>query len=160
MDAKQVYRAERAAMLKAWRYRYEGLVVQALRGSAHARLQAARLFDLLHEKRYGVHRSLEALTVAGDTGWEAAKSRFEAAWAALSCATDEVAARLERLTSTQEAEDARNDRSRARRAVAVGDVVVLHDEWAHPYPAGRGARGRRDQGHPGPAAAGVSWGRE
>lgn len=152
MDAKQGYQAERAAALKAWRVRYEGLVAQALRGSAHARLEAARLFDILHEKRYGVHRSLEELTMAGDTGWDGAKARLEAAWAALTAATDEVAARLERLTLSQETADARNDRSRARRALAAGDVVVLYDERAHPYPAGDRARGRRDPDHPGTAA--------
>jgi len=157
MDAKQVYQAERAAALKAWRQRYEGLVAQALRGSAHARLEAARLFDVLHERRYGVHRSLEELTLAGDdAGWEGAKARVEAAWAALASATDEVAARLERLTLSQETEDARNDRSRARRPVAVGDVVVLYDERTHPYPPGDRARGGRDPGHPRPTPAGVS----
>lgn len=128
MNAMQAYRANQVLALNAWRLRYEAMVSAAMGGSARARRQAAALFDILHDRRFAVHQSLESLTVVGESGWVAAQVRLEAAMAELLVATEEVAGRLDLIALNQEREHARSQHRAAAR---------VHDTSP--------ARGDRDQ---------------
>lgn len=121
MNATQVYRANQVLALNAWRLRYDAMVAAAMGGSARARRQAAALFDILNDRRFAVHQSLESLAVGGETGLVAARVRVETAWAELLAATEEVAARLDLIEVNQERERAR---SQHRAAAGVHDISV------------------------------------
>ncbi len=121
MNATQTYRANQVLSLNAWRLRYDAMVAAAMGGSARARRQAAALFDLLHDRRFAVHQSLESLAVGGETGLVAAQERVDTAWAELQAATEEVSARLDLLLLIQERERARSQ----QRAAARGHDMSL-----------------------------------
>ena len=128
MNATQAYRANQVLALNAWRLRHDAMVAMAMDGTARARRQAAALFDILHDRRFAVHQSLESLAVVSESGLVAAQVRVEAAMAELLAATDEVAARLDLIGLNQERE---RTRSQHRAAAGVHDISL--------------ARGDRDQ---------------
>lgn len=101
MDAIRTERAHRVLALKAWQQRYDAMVLQALRGTARARRQAAALFEVVHARRFAFRRSLELLATTSPSGLEDAKAGVEETWAALIGATDEVASQLDRSAETQ-----------------------------------------------------------
>lgn len=90
MNARDSYRYRMSRQLSDWRTTYDSLVSRSMRGNYRTRYHASRCFDLLHERRYQVFRSLDELKYAGDDGWEPIRRRTDAAWEALRAATGDV----------------------------------------------------------------------